>query len=516
MEIFTTIHPMIYLGIILVLLAIILIQLIRNRGQKGTAPEVLEMMERQYARNIAQKNAAGENALAAERQRLQNALNAEKGNTENAFAELERQKEISRIAASISNEQAKKLVFFTDLAAEFHPPLLQIMTSLENILLGVHGRIQGKLKDELKATLRSARQLIRFMNQFHDISRLQTGKMELRVTNVDVVQLVRDIFESISWFAEKNKIELRVTSSKERIDAYCDREKIGEVLYHLLSNAFKFTPRNGKIAVHIEDDSPDLPEADDSFRLTVRNTGEAIPEEKIPYLFEMLPGPSTEHQKPRMGLSIVKELVSLHGGEIQVSSAPETGTRFSILIPKNRVSHMAQEEGSESRQVDLTQRARIELAVLESYDTKTRKKASMKPFPKQQEINRSLLIVEDNEEVRQLLRGGLEDFFHVYEATNGKEALETANKFHPDLIITDILMPEMDGLDFLREIKSDQTFQNIPIILLTARTEPEVRQEGLEAGASAYISKPFRFEELLTKIRELIRDSDSSKEMNEV
>jgi signal transduction histidine kinase/ActR/RegA family two-component response regulator len=496
----------IYVVTIILLSILLVVQLIQIRLIQKRSKEQLEALtkrtqqQRQHDSEVLKKEY--QKQAADLRDKAEKAFAEERAKIDRVLLDLEREREISKIASTVSTEQARKIQFFTHLAQEFRAPLTSMMESLENVIAGNYGKVHPKTRIQLELLLRNTRLLARGMDQFHDISHLQSGKMGLVRRKHELISFLREIVQSVAWYAEKKKINLRLETDKEELEVFWDLKKIAEVIYHLLSNSFKFANKEGKILIAVTY-LPQEEEGDEgSVRLRIRNNGPAIPDEDMPYLFDPF---YQQPKKPRFGLSLVKELISLHGGTIQVRSEPEVGTEFTIILPKGK----AAEEGvTEEKPFDLSQRARMELSMLESEDVATSEQPE-KPTEGATSVSGKILIVEDNDSLRELMKGGLREFYSITEAKNGMEALEKLHENKPDLIITDVMMPGMNGLDFCRQVKMDPALNQIPVILITPKSTEGGRMEGLEAGADAYIAKPFGFEELLRKVEYLTKQSVS-------
>ncbi|MCI0415341.1 hybrid sensor histidine kinase/response regulator [bacterium] len=497
-------NSQIYVVVIVLLTILLVAQLIQIRRIQKRSKDELEALskktqqQRVHDSDVLKKEYQKQSADLKEK--AETAFAEERSKTDRVLFELEREREISKIASTVSTEQARKIQFFSELAQEFRAPLINTMESLENILAGSYGKIHSKTRKQLELLLRNTRLLVRGMDQFHDISHLQLGKMEIVRGKQELISFLREIIQSVAWYAEKKKINLRLDTDVEEMEVFWDVKKIAEVLYHLLSNAFKFTQEQGKILIAVADAPQDEEIDEDSIRLRIRNTGNMIPEEDMPFLFDPF---HRQPSRPRFGLSLVKELISLHGGTIQVRSEQEVGTEFTIILPKGRP---AAEGALEDKPFDLSQRARMELSMLESEDAGITEPVEQ-PREAASSISGRILIVEDNDSLRELMKGGLREFYSISEAKNGMEALVKVHEDKPDLIITDVMMPEMNGLDFCRQVKTDPVLNQIPVILITAKSTEGGRVEGLEAGADAYISKPFGFEELLRKVEYFTKQS---------
>jgi signal transduction histidine kinase/CheY-like chemotaxis protein len=467
----------------------------QTQRQQQQYKQEMDLLKKQHQKHTEALKAQAESAFAEDRTK-----------TDRVLSELEREREISKIASTVSNEQIKKIQFFTDLAHEFRNPLSEIMESLEELLSGSYGKLQVKTRKQLEVMLRNTRILLRGMDLFHDVSHLQLGKMEIARTKQDLVRFLREIVQSVAWYAEKKKINLRLETHVDEVDIFFDAAKMAEVLYHLISNAFKFSGVDGKILISVSELPPNEDTEEDAVQIKIRNNGKPIPEEEIPYLFD--PFYRTERNRPRFGLTIVKELISQHGGTIRVRSEPDIGTEFTILLPKGRRLESGEEEAPPAKSYDLSQRAKMELSMLESEESRHFDDSDTPEAPAV--AAGKILIVEDNRNLRELLKGGLREYYAVTEAENGMEALEKINEHRPDLIITDLMMPGLDGLNLCRQLKQDPAFSQIPIILITAKSPETGRIEGMEAGADAYIAKPFGLEELLRKIEQLTKRSLSN------
>ncbi|MGH9857130.1 MAG: ATP-binding response regulator, partial [Acidobacteriota bacterium] len=467
----------------------------QTQRQQQQYKQEMELLKKQHQKHMEALKAQAESAFAEERNK-----------TDRVLSELERERDISKIASTVSNEQTKKIQFFTDLAHEFRNPLSEIMRSVEELLSGSYGKLQVKTRKQLELMLRNTRILLRGMDLFHDVSHLQLGKMEITKTKQDLVRFLREIVQSVAWFAEKKKINLRLETHVDEVEILFDPTKMAEVLYHLISNAFKFIGVDGKILISVSELPGNELHEEDAVQIKIRNSGKPIPEEEIPYLFD--PFYRSEQNRPRFGLTIVKELISQHGGTIQARSEPDIGTEFTIVLPKGRLSESGEEQAAAEKSYDLSQRAKMELSMLESEESRQFDDSEM--MQAAATVAGEILIVEDNRNLRELLKGGLREYYAVTEAENGMEALEKMNEHRPDLIITDLMMPGLDGLNLCRHVKQDPALNQIPIILITAKSPETGRIEGMEAGADAYIAKPFGFEELLRKIEQLTKRSLSN------
>lgn len=483
----------------LLLIVFITLRISGNRIRKLTRLQKdSEQSLKELNKKLADEKVKVDRVVTEERGKIERLLIEEKGRSERALSEVETQKEIARIAASISNEQANKLMVFANIAQEFRTPLTLITVPIENALNGKYGEIPASLREHLEAALGNVRHLSRLVSQFRDISRLQTGRMELKPQRRNLVSFLREIVGAFQPYASKRQIELSLRTTSESLDAYFDADKLEEVFYHLLSNAFRFTPQKGKVAISISE-HPGEAENEDFLEIRIRDSGKGIPKADVPHLFDMLrkseDGQQVDEDRVAIGLSLVRELVSLHGGSIQVESEVGSGTEILILLPRGK-SHFSEQVAD-----DMPDPSRMmPPPELEMPTAKPQKSAVTQNEVKK---DQHILVVDDNPQIRQLLKECLQDEYHVSEANDGISALHQVRQTMPDLIISDVIMPGMDGFDLCRALKTDETFRKIPVILLTAKASELMRVEGMEAGADDYIPKPFSPNDLLEKIKKL-------------
>ena len=353
------------------------------------------------------------------------------------------------------------------------------------------------------------------VNQLLDFRRLEFQEIKLNLSLGDLVSFARDISDSFSDLAEKKEIEFNFHSSVNELNSFFDQDKVEKIIFNLLSNAFKFTPEKGKIDVLVEflmSADTDIPlnelNAESYIVITVKDTGIGIPYEKQDKIFERFFSEDANkkliNKGTGIGLSLVNEFVKLHKGKIVLNSEPGKGSVFSIYLPLILDLSVAEKIPVVSKpdyETSLIEKEELLDSALEKSDTK-------KPL---------ILLVEDNEDFLFYLKDNLKMNYSIIEAQNGLEGWKLAQQRIPDLIVTDIMMPEMDGIELCKNIKSDKNTSHIPVILLTGRTSNKKRVESFELGADDYITKPFSFEILESRIknlimqRELIRKSFQKK-----
>ena len=357
-------------------------------------------------------------------------------------------------------------------------------------------------KEDLGLAKKYAGKLHTMINNLLAISKLESGKLQLRASEIDIVKLTRTYHQAFESYAIQNSIDLQFKSEKEELKAFIDREKFEQVLNNLLSNAFKFTAEGGRIIITISLASlyPNHPAG--AVQLSISDTGTGIPADNLPYIFDRFY--QVEHENSSyyegtgIGLALTKELVELHSGTISVSSEQGVGSRFEVVLPLGD-EHLKREEIIEKR--------------IEKREVITDKQSFDYPQDMQLSTNNSLepepgkpilIIVEDNADMRSYIRGYFEKEFQIIEAVDGVDGYEKSIEGIPDIIISDVMMPRMNGIEFCKKIKAEERTSHIPVILLTARTSKESRIEGLETGADDFITKPFDGEELQVRVKNLI------------
>jgi len=420
-----------------------------------------------------------------------------------------------------------KMKFFTDITHEFRTPLSLIIAPLQNIVSKA-GNDPQLVKHSILIR-KNADRLLRLIDQVMDMMKIDLNKMRLSLGRGDIVGYLKELIYSFEEIADQRSIILEYTSDVDSYVTWFDENKIEKIIYNLLSNSFKFTPDKGKILVnlHIQRKSDKSAQGEsviqpqpEFIEITISDNGIGMPADYRDHLFERFyrvdRHDSIIRRGTGIGLALTKELVELHNGSINVESEENRGTSFVILIPA------------------ITDPAKSgEIADI-IYDGKT----SQDTFPKfslsddheyiykyssggnDVVLDRKtpvILLVEDEQEVRDFIRGNFIKKYHVYEAPDGKKGLEMVIRLDPDIVISDIIMPVMDGIEMCQKIKSDIRTSHIPVIMLTARTAIESRIESLETGADAYLEKPFSMELLEIQInnlldsRKLLRDKFSKE-----
>ncbi len=400
-----------------------------------------------------------------------------------------------RRAASVEQDMTDlKLRFFTDISHELRTPLTLILGGIEDVQR--HDQLSPRGENSLTLAHRNAKRMLTLINQLLDFRKIVKEKMELKISRVDLVPVVEDALDDFREMAAERRIELLFTVSRRSVLVWVDTERIESVIYNLLSNALKFTPAGGKIEVIIAQR-----DAEDCVTLTVRDTGIGIPRDKQNHIFERFVQASravdSNMKGSGIGLSLCREIVALHHGEISVESTPGEGSAFTVKL-KTGNAHFGMEQIDFSGSAGPDGKAAYMVSDFTSVDSQRR--TDVRPPADAQKI----LLVEDNRELRVFIYNSLIDTYAVIEADDGVEALEKIRTEMPDVIVTDLMMPRMDGIELIDKVRHDFTMSHIPIVMLTARHSPDDRLKAMEFGADGYITKPFSIELLLARIDNLL------------
>lgn len=370
-----------------------------------------------------------------------------------------------------------KFSFFTNVSHEFRTPLTLIITPLESILKEIK---ETNLDARIRLVYRHAINLQHLVNQLLDFRRLEISGEKLNLTFGDLVDFVKQFEDLFGKLAQEKQIEFAVQSKNPKLFLYFDNDKLYKVINNLLSNSFKFTTKGGTIIVKV---SQTIENQNSNFvQLEVIDSGFGISENDLPNVFNRFYQASTTQGGSGIGLHLVKEYVELHSGEIIVESEPNVKTVFAVSIP----THLVPEKTDS------------EILIVDSEDTIDNQNIATTSKKE------TLLVVEDNDDLRRFLVTELSHKYEVFEAADGEEGEGLALSKLPDLIISDVMMPKMDGFELCQQIKSNLQTSHIPVILLTARSSEELKITGYKSGADEYLSKPFNLDILLLRIEKLI------------
>jgi signal transduction histidine kinase/ligand-binding sensor domain-containing protein/DNA-binding response OmpR family regulator len=390
--------------------------------------------------------------------------------------------------------------FFANISHEFRTPLTLIVGHIDNVL---EEDIDTSTRQKLNMATKNANRLLSLINQLLDLSKLEAGKMTIQTSTYNIVPFLKSLLYSFESLAASRNISLNFVAHSGEICVSFDADKLERVFFNLISNAIKFTESGGSVTLSLE--STD----DDRVCITVADTGIGISESRLPYIFDrfyQVDSSSTRnYEGSGIGLAIVNEFIKLHDGSISVESTRadmlsegKSGTTFKIHLPLSEASSNEHEPSLEAGTFHNP-------PGIHGHATDQ----NLLNFNSDKEI---LLLAEDNPEVREFIREQLEEDYWVIEASNGKEALELSEKEIPDLIISDLMMPEMDGLTFCKKIRQNEKTSHIPVIMLTAKASQESKLESLESGIDAFITKPFKVNELKIRVRKLIEQRKKLRE----
>ncbi|RPI73551.1 MAG: hybrid sensor histidine kinase/response regulator, partial [Ignavibacteriales bacterium] len=397
--------------------------------------------------------------------------------------------------------------FFANISHEFRTPLTIIIGLIDKLKMKAVGNMNVKDYDVMK---RNASRLLHLINQLLELSKIEAGSAEIKVSKNDIIKFLRRIIASFSSFAHQKKLGLYFNGlpsnserNSEEVFLYFDKEKIETVFYNLLSNAIKFTPEGERIDI-------DVIKNENEVEIKFTNTGVEIPSEKLPKIFNRFfqvdDSKTKSFEGSGIGLALVKELIELHKGTITAESRNlKTNFIIKLLVGK---SVFKEEQVADEPIPEKNDFKRV-LPLIAGSENLSAVSKSADNIHSDSTI---ILLVEDNPDLREFIKEHLEDNYSIVEAENGSTGLLLAEEIIPDLIISDIMMPVMDGYELCHSIKTNEKTSHIPFILLTARAEIKDRLEGLETGADDYLVKPFNPDELLVRVRNLIKTREQLRE----
>lgn len=417
----------------------------------------------------------------------------------------ERNEEISRQRDQIAEVSAEKDVanrakfeFFTNVSHEFRTPLTLILGPIEDLL-----ELTQK-QEELQAPLQIAHQntlrMLRLINEVLDFRSLEKGQLQLKAAEYDLVEFIGNICSAFTSLAKRQQIEFCFQHSESHLPLFFDRNKLDKVIFNLLSNAFKFTRSGGKISLIIDQDR-----LAKKCVIRVEDSGPGINDDELDKIFDRFYQGSSQRQihGSGLGLSLSKDIVELHQGELLVHSVLQVGTAFELVLPLGN-DHLAPAQLIDTVE-NLQEQEELNYANYYIYDRDDDSTSPLRTEGKE-EMEYCILIIEDNVELLNYTSKALEKHFKIYTATDGNAGMEMALAQVPDLIVSDVMMPGKNGVELLVALKNDMRTSHIPMILLTAKGDIEHQLEGIQAGAEAYISKPFHLSVLTEQIRSLIRN----------
>ena len=399
-----------------------------------------------------------------------------------------------------------KLQFFANVSHEFRTPVTLIISQLESLLQTPS--LAPTLRMKLQKVYRNTFHFRELISELLDFRKMERGKLTLHVAPVEMVAYLRQIYQDFCDQAQLQNLHFEFTPSVEQLTCWCDARQLRKVFTNLLTNAFKFTPEGGKVEIQVDE----IPEG---LCVKVIDSGKGIPEEALPHIFERFyqAESSAASSGSGIGLALTKGLIEMHHGRIYAQSAPEYGSIFTVELPKenpflNDPGVIIEKEVAPVVP-DVTLLSAAELAGTEASGRPSSAEApgqlSSDEAADEQE-KPCVLVVEDNEDLLQILTALLSPLYRVCLAMNGQEGIDRAQEVHPYLILSDVMMPVMDGITMCRKIKANFDICHIPVVMLTALTSDNSKMEGLQCGADDYIEKPFSNKMLLGRIANMLRN----------
>lgn len=401
--------------------------------------------------------------------------------------------ELKRLNEEVLELTHSRLVFFTNISHELRTPLTLIADPVEMLL--DDRSIKGRSRELLQMVQRNALSLQQLVGSILDFRKIQNGKMELSLSRFDLPEALQQWTGDFAMTAQRKKIQLHLdtTHFSSSADVVADKEKLARIVFNLLSNALKYTPAGGFIHVSLADEGERL-------RIEVKDSGKGIDKEELTKVFERFFQAKGAASGTGIGLALVKSFVELHHGEVRVESEPGKGTCFIVLLPRQQEG-LVEEPQSEAADKSSSF---CDDGSLQYIDDGERHGGKLQQIISEHGEKPTILIIDDNNDIRQYERTLLQDYYFVLEASDGREGLEIARKEVPDLVICDVMMPVMDGLEFTQQLKTNTATSHIPVIMLTAKNLEEHRAECYEQGADSYITKPFHSKVLLARVENLL------------
>lgn len=423
-----------------------------------------------------------------------------------------------------AHEQLKSLdrfksEFFANITHELKTPLTLILAPLALLIDGELGELSDAQRSTLRSMQRSGVKLSRMIGDLLDLSKLEESRLRLRVDAHDLVSYLESLLRQVEPLASRKSLTLSFAANVPRLEVWCDLERLERVFINLLSNATKFTAPGGRVSVRLHDEG-------DAVRVDVTDSGVGFPSDLAEAVFQRFfqadMGKTRRFGGAGIGLALAKELVELHGGRIWARSAPGQGATFSVRLLKDREhfspevldrrsgqgDHLggqrAGDDGLSEWQLDAPDRFR-----LFEIDQATEQRR-VERDQDEDAREHSVLVVEDTKDVARIIRLALHHEFRVLCAGDGEQGLELARRYRPSVIITDWMMPRMDGLALTAELRKDPETRQIPIVMLSARSDVEDKVRGLETGVNAYVGKPFAASEIVSTVRSLMRRQEAT------
>ncbi len=410
----------------------------------------------------------------------------------------EKQIEILNMAEELKFATNAKVNFFTNISHELRTPLTLVIGVTDELMESKAGKTLNQ--PQLKQIQKNSSRLLRLINQLMDFRKVESNKMKVLASKNNIVAFISNISSSFSSIANQRNINFQVISKTDTIMVWFDPDKIDKVVFNLLSNAFKYTPDGGSIIISILEDN-----FENVVKINVEDSGIGIAEEEYEKIFEPFYQTQNSHfSGTGLGLSLSKSLMELNGGTITLQSLKDKGTRFTLTLPLGR-AHFTDDQIGEQENYMISQDAIYDESL--DYQLGSMEDRELKPTS-----TYSILVVEDNIDIQKFLKRNLMHSYQVSQAYTGVEAVASATDHIPDLVICDLTLPGIDGIDVIKALKNDIRTSHIPIIILTSRVTINQQIEGTSAGADAFIIKPFNIHLLEATIKNLIHNRILLKE----
>lgn len=389
-----------------------------------------------------------------------------------------------RTAVKVENQLTEyKLRFFTNISHEFRTPLSIIQGNMER--MNTIGDVSGELREPLASMSKSVSRMTRLVNQLLEFRKMQNDKLKLALEKTDVIAFLREIFFNFKSQAKVKNINYLFLPFDRSYEMYVDRNYLDKIAYNLLSNALKYTPSRGEVVLRVSLDKSE------KLVVSVEDSGIGVEKDKQPHLFERFNRSSYAHDSIGIGLHLTAELVRVHHGAISYRENQPQGSIFRVELPSDEKLYQPSDYMSEDNVLILEDEKKTS-----GQDYKSVKPVPMNDF--------EVMVVDDDNDVREFLVSELSRYFHIVSACDGQEALEKMQAKKPNLVVSDVLMPRMDGFRLVKSIREDKDLSDVPVILLTALTEDKKQLTAMDVGADAYVEKPFSLELLVGRCCQLL------------
>lgn len=471
-----------------------------------------------YVSQLKKRNQILENKIKERTRKLElqkEEINQQAEKLQNQNIKLQNQKNrIIEISKEIVETNSNKLQFFTNISHEIRTPLTLILGPIEDLLKHEDSYSKEEKHSKFQLIQRNAGKLLALVNQILEFRKIESYNPKLNAEEGNIVKFIKEIASCFDDVARENNIHFSIISEQDNIDTWFDREKVEKILFNLISNAFKFSKSGGSITIKIKL-SESINQKENPVKMveiSIIDTGIGIPENVIPKIFDRFyhssRSISLNQAGSGLGLSLAAKLAEIHHGTIKVESEEGSGSTFTLLLPFEKIN-LNNEERNKVETIEVgpvMKESKSEIPELKYLNyNQVAQSQIVDGKSTREQFKKTILLVEDNDDMRFFIKSNLQEKFQIIEAVNGTKGFELARKVIPDLIISDVMMPELDGYDLCAKLKANIDTSQIPVILLTAKTGDDDFKHGFDAGADDYISKPFNIEILESRIKNLIR-----------